>query len=72
MLRSPRPATGGQPETRIPLSYDWEGNGGFRMFYMPSKHMTEDDKKLIKAQMNEIQSYGEAEYLACEVEVKPE
>ncbi len=44
-----RPAMDGEEEVRIPLSYDWSGNGGFRMFYIPSKHISEDDVALIKA-----------------------
>ena len=46
-----RPAMDGREEVRIPLSYDWSGNGGFRMFYIPSKYLSEDDLALIKARL---------------------
>ena len=28
-----KPATHNSPESRLPLSYDWSGNGGFRLYY---------------------------------------
>ena len=29
-----KPATKSSPEIRLPLAYDWSGNGGFRLFYI--------------------------------------
>ena len=42
-----KPATETSPEVRLPLSYDWSGNGGFRLYYIPSKGLSEKDEALI-------------------------
>ena len=61
-----RPATHNSPEVRLPLSYDWSGNGGFRLYYIPSKTLTEEDKRLIKAHSLDTNQNGEEAMRACE------
>ena len=48
-----RPAAPGRPESRIPLLYDYYGNGGWKMFYVPSKGMTKDDMKVLTQHMHD-------------------
>ena len=44
----------GVPEARIPLLYDWVGNGGWHMYYMPSKGMSKSDESALARHMHNI------------------
>ena len=50
LYRSPAP---GVPEARIPLSYDWQGNGGWWLHYVPAITVDHDDIRLCAAVMQE-------------------
>ena len=43
LYRAPKP---GRPEARVPLSYDWYGNGGWNMHYVPAKAVDSKDMEL--------------------------
>ena len=43
-----RPSMDGDPEVRIPMTYDWWGPGGFRVYYVPRKGVSEDYAELLR------------------------
>lgn len=43
LYRAPRP---GSPAVRIPLTYDWNGSGGWYMHYIPAEHVDTRDVML--------------------------
>ena len=62
-----KPATEASPAIRIPMSYDWWGSGGFRIFYVPMQSCTAHHAELLRRQMRdelEFNSRGRVE--ACD------
>ena len=62
-----KPAADGSPAVRIPMSYDWWGSGGFRIFYVPAKSCTAQHAELLRRQMqDELQYRGRSRVQACD------
>ena len=62
-----KPAIGKSPAVRIPMSYDWWGSGGFRIFYVPIKSCTAHHAEMLRRQMrDEMEFKGRGRVEACE------
>ena len=55
-----RPKTDTLPESRIPLCYDWYGNGGFRLYYIPTHDMKREHQGLLASHIEDAFEVNEA------------
>jgi len=55
-----RPPTESAPESRIPLCYDWYGNGGFCMYYIPKKDVSPEHLYLLESHMKDMSDVNES------------
>jgi hypothetical protein len=55
-----RPKTDQLPESRIPLCYDWYGNGGFRLYYIPKHDMKREHQGLLASYIEDAYEVNEA------------
>ena len=46
-----KPPDANGPAVRIPMSYDWFGSGGFRIFYVPAKSASESYAEVLRRHM---------------------
>ena len=62
-----KPAIGNMPAVRIPMSYDWWGSGGFRIFYVPIRSFTTHHAELLRRQLRDEQEFrGRSRVEACD------
>lgn len=49
-----KPPSGTSPAVRIPLSYDWYGAGGWKMYYIPARCITGEEMAMLAAHMQDV------------------